>query len=76
MQKTEGAINEMDAGLKKLFDYQLFSGNEQLKNMLMEAEAENDALLTDDDLNMVSAAGTATSTQAEIIRKINQRHKH
>ena len=64
----------MDAGLKKLFDYQLFSGNEQLKQMLSEAEAENNALLTDDDLSLVSAAGT-TSTHAEIIKKINQRHK-
>ena len=65
----------MDIGLKKLFDYQLFSGNEQLKNMLAEAEAGNDSLLSDDDLSLVSAAGTADLSNTERIQKLRQKHR-
>ncbi len=65
----------MDKGLKKLFDYQLFSGNKQLTDMLSEAEARNNALLSDEDLTLVSAAGTCDPTQAELIRKLKQKRR-
>lgn len=48
----------MEQKLKKLFDYQKFQKNPRLEAMLSEAEGRYDSGLSDDDLELVSAAGT------------------
>lgn len=45
--------------LKILFDYQRFEGNEKLKDMIAETEARYQDELSDDELELVSAAGTS-----------------
>lgn len=47
----------MENKLKAMFDYQHFDGNKKLESMLMAAENRHPAMLSDDDLDMVSAAG-------------------
>lgn len=46
----------MEHTLKKLFDFQKFEGNSRLAAMLADTESRY-AGLSDDDLEMVSAAG-------------------
>lgn len=48
----------MEKTLKTMFEFQRFAGNPRLSRMLAEAEARCDALLDDDLLDFVSAAGT------------------
>ena len=47
----------MEQKLKRLFDYQKFQRNSRLEAMLSEAEGRYDSSLSDDDLELVSAAG-------------------
>lgn len=47
----------MEQKLKKMFDYQIFQKNPRLEAMLSEAEGRYDSGLSDDDLELVSAAG-------------------
>jgi len=47
----------MEQKLKRLFDYQKFQKNPQLEALLSEAEGRYQGSLSDDDLELVSAAG-------------------
>lgn len=47
----------MEKKLRQLFDYQKFQKNPRLEAMLSEAEGRYDSGLSDDDLELVSAAG-------------------
>lgn len=47
----------MEQKLNRLFDYQKFQKNSRLDAMLSEAEARYEGSLSDDDLELVSAAG-------------------
>ena len=47
----------MEEKLKKLFDYQRFERNPQIARFIMEAENRKAVALSDDDLDMVAAAG-------------------
>lgn len=47
----------MEQKLKRLFDYQKFQKNPRLKAMLADAEGRYEGSLSDDDLELVSAAG-------------------
>ncbi|MCR5303924.1 MAG: hypothetical protein K6E33_05115 [Lachnospiraceae bacterium] len=56
----------MSAMLSKIFDYQRFEGNRILSTLINESESRYDSLagygrvrLTDDQLDMVNAAGDA-----------------
>ena len=50
----------MEQKLKRLFDYQRFQKNSRLEAMLAEAEERYAGGLTDEALELVSAAGEAT----------------
>lgn len=45
----------MEKKLKKLFDFQAFSGNKELEEMLQTAENRHPVMLDDDDLFFVAA---------------------
>lgn len=47
----------MEKKLKAMFDYQQFSGNKRLEKMMQEAEKAYPAVLNDEDLFFVNAAG-------------------
>lgn len=47
----------MEKTLKRLFDYQKFSGNSRLEAMIRDTESRYDSVLSDDDLEYVNAAG-------------------
>lgn len=47
----------MEQKLKRLFDYQKFQKNPRLEAMLVEAERRCNGSLSDDALELVSAAG-------------------
>lgn len=47
----------MDKKLKSMFEYQKFSGNSRLAKIIAESESRYAEALSDDDLDMVSAAG-------------------
>ena len=47
----------MEKMLKRLFDYQKFSGNSRLEAMIRDTESRYDSVLSDDDLEYVNAAG-------------------
>lgn len=47
----------MEKKLRQLFDYQKFQNTPRVENMLSEAEARYEGSLSDDDLELVSAAG-------------------
>ena len=49
----------MEQKLKRLFDYQKFARNPRLDAMLSEAEGRYDHAVSDDDLELVSAAGNS-----------------
>lgn len=49
----------MEKTLKRLFDYQKFSGNSRLEAMIRDTESRYDNVLSDDDLEYVNAAGSA-----------------
>lgn len=55
----------MEKKLKKMFDYQAFSGNKDIDRMMKEAEARYTTALSDDDLFYVNAAGTNVDSDAE-----------
>ena len=48
--------------LKRLFDYQRFEGNSRLQKLIGETEARSGAELSDDQLELVSAAGDPGQT--------------
>ena len=48
--------------LKRLFDYQRFEGNSRLQKLIGETEARSGAELSDDQLELVSAAGDPEQT--------------
>ena len=50
----------MENKLKKLFEYQKFEQNERLAKLIAETEARQAAEISDDDLEMVAAAGEIT----------------
>lgn len=47
----------MEDKLKKLFDYQKFAKNDRLEKMAREADARVGAMISDEDLADVNAAG-------------------
>ena len=49
----------MEEKLTRLFDFQRFSGHDRLNDIIAGVEARYDGALTDDDLELVSAAGEA-----------------
>ena len=49
----------MEQKLKRLFDYQKFQKNHRLEAMLTEAKGRYQGSLSDDALEMVSAAGNS-----------------
>ena len=51
---------KMENKLKKLFEYQKFEQNERLAKLIAETEARQAAEISDDDLEMVTAAGEIT----------------
>ena len=51
---------KMENKLKKLFEYQKFEQNERLAKLIAETEARQAAEISDDDLEMVAAAGEIT----------------
>lgn len=55
MVKTSVII--MEKKLKRLFDYQKFENNPRLEAMLSEAEGRYEGGLSDEDMELVSAAG-------------------
>ena len=55
----------MDKVLKLLFDYQRFEQNERLSVMLAKAEKAGSALLNDEELEWVAAAGELTAEEQE-----------
>ena len=48
-----------------MFDYQLFSGNQELEAMLHEAEHRCARALSDDELDFVAAAGESHLKEEE-----------
>ena len=55
----------MENKLKKLFEYQKFEQNERLAKLIAETEARQAAEISDDDLEMVVAAGEITEISIE-----------
>ena len=53
----------MEMILKKLFDYQRFEQNEKLDKLIGEAESRYEKALSDDDLDLVNAAGEPEEIQ-------------
>ena len=54
---TPPPLNSLEKRLALLFDFQRFAQNRRLAALIAGAEARFSALLTDDDLEQVSAAG-------------------
>lgn len=50
----------MEKTLKRLLDFQKFSGNTRLAEMIANTESRYDHALADDDLEAVNAAGELT----------------
>ena len=48
----------MEKTLKRLFDYQKFSGNSHLERLINDTESRYGNALSDDDLEYVNAAGS------------------
>lgn len=57
----------MEQKLKRLFDYQKFARNPRLDAMLAEAEGRYAGGLSDDDLELVSAAGDSQMMGYEFV---------
>lgn len=55
----------MENKLIKLFEYQKFEQNERLAKLIAETEARQAAEISDDDLEMVAAAGEITEISIE-----------
>ena len=55
----------MENKLIKLFEYQKFEQNERLAKLIAETEARQAAEISDDDLEMVAAAGEITEISTE-----------
>lgn len=55
----------MENKLKKLFEYQKFEQNERLAKLIAETEARQATEISDDDLEMVAAAGEITEISTE-----------
>ena len=49
----------MESRLTGLFDYQKFAGHSRLSDMLADVDSRYGSALSDDDLELVSAAGDA-----------------
>lgn len=56
----------MENKLKKLFEYQKFEQNERLAKLIAETEARQAAEISDDDLEMVAAAGEISIGEKEL----------
>lgn len=54
----------MEKKLKSLFEYQKFENNPRLAKLIAETEARYADALSDDDLSLVNAAGTAEAVDA------------
>lgn len=55
----------MDEKLKKMFDYQRFRGNERLSAMMQETRERYPAVLSEEELGLVNAAGTRVEEQLD-----------
>ena len=55
----------MESKLKNLFDYQRFEDNPHLAKLILETEARTAQALTDEQLDLVSAAGDPLQHLAE-----------
>ena len=60
----------MERKLLQVFDRQRFQQNERLAGIISDVESRYAHALTDDDLELVSAAGTAEPVKVETIRII------
>ena len=56
---------KMENKLIKLFEYQKFEQNERLAKLIAETEARQATEISDDDLEMVAAAGEITEISTE-----------
>ena len=54
----------MENKLKRLFEYQKFEQNERLAKLIAETEARQAAEISDDDLELVAAAGDILAPNA------------
>ena len=63
----------MERKLFQAFDRQRFQQNERLARVIDDVESRYAHALTDDDLEMVSAAGTAEPIKDETVRIIPQK---
>ena len=61
----------MEQKLKRLFDYQKFQKNPRLEAMLTEAEGRYQGSLSDDALEMVSAAGDDSLMEYGIVEGVD-----
>ena len=55
--------------LKRLFDYQRFEGNSRLQKLIGETEARAGAELSDDQLELVAAAGENRGDKQDQLNK-------
>lgn len=62
MQEEEDKVENK---LKKLFEFQRFEKNAKLEALIAETRERYDAALSDDDLEMVAAAGEKTAEYVE-----------
>lgn len=61
----------MEQKLKRLFDYQKFQKNPRLEAMLTEAEGRYQGSLSDDALELVSAAGDDSLMEYRIVEGVD-----
>lgn len=54
----------MRTPLGRLFDFQKYEDNEKLRKIIADTEERYDSVLSDDDLEMVNAAGVNQMTTA------------
>ena len=57
----------MEEKLKRLFDLQKFQSNSRLAAMLADTESRYGAILSEDDLAQVSAAGNVGAIMAQLL---------
>lgn len=55
----------MENKLKALFEYQKFEGNPRLQRIIEETEKKYSNVLSDDQLELVSAAGTLADREKD-----------
>lgn len=62
--------------LEKLFDFQKFENNSRLAKLIAETESRYSKALSDDDLDMVNAAGVPEIFQNSGEKSTDERKNH